>query len=59
MLATEAKLAFNNMEIICKVLDALRYLRETTGYGSIELVVQNGLVLRCNTHIQDKVSPGA
>jgi hypothetical protein len=55
VLASESKLAVNNMEVLCKVLDALRYLRETTGYGSIELVVQNGLVLRCNTHIQEKV----
>jgi hypothetical protein len=55
VLATEAKLALNNLEALCKVLDALSYLREKTGYGSIELVIQNGLVLRCNTHIQDKV----
>ncbi len=59
MLASDAKLAYNNLEVLCKVLDALRYLRDNTGYGSIELVVQNGLVLRCNTLIQDKVSPGA
>lgn len=55
MLASEAKLAANNLEVIIKVLSALRYLRETTGYGEIHLKVQDGLVLRCNTEIQDKV----
>jgi len=55
MLAGEAKLAVNNLEVIVKVLDALRYLRETTGYGEIHLKVQDGMVLRCNTEIQDKV----
>jgi hypothetical protein len=56
MLASEAKLAVNNLEVIVKVLDALRYLRETTGYGEIHLKVQDGMVLRCNTEIQDKVA---
>ena len=55
MIASEAKLAANNLEVIIKVLSALRYLRETTGYGEIHLKVQDGLVLRCNTEIQDKV----
>lgn len=43
MLASEAKLAQNNLTVVLQVLDALRVIREHGGFGTIELEVQNGI----------------
>lgn len=45
MLATEVKLASNNLDVILAVLDALETIRGKTGYGTIEIEVQDGIAL--------------
>lgn len=45
MLASEAKLAENNLDCISVYLNALRIVRENGGYGSVETKVKDGLVL--------------
>ncbi len=55
MLAGEIKLAQNNVDAIMVLLRRLETIRNTTGYGTITLEVQNGQVVFGNTAIKDKV----
>jgi hypothetical protein len=45
VLASEAKLAANNITAVVSFLDALRLIRENGGYGSIEAKVKDGKVM--------------
>ncbi|MDD4986647.1 MAG: hypothetical protein PHQ43_12875 [Dehalococcoidales bacterium] len=55
MLASELKLAENNVNAIMVLLRRLETIRNTTGYGTITLEVQSGMVVSGKTAIKDKV----
>lgn len=55
MLASELKLAENNVNAIMVLLRRLETIRNTTGYGTITLEVQSGIVVSGKTAIKDKV----
>ncbi len=55
MLASELKLAENNVNAIMVLLRRLETIRNTTGYGTILLEVQSGMVVFGETTIKDKV----
>jgi hypothetical protein len=56
LLASEAKLAANNLAVLVSVLDALRIVRENGGYGSVELKVKDGLVVYARKIVEDHLT---
>jgi hypothetical protein len=55
MLASEAKLAVNNICALAAVLDALRLIRENGGYGGFEGKVKDGKVMYVKKIIEEHV----
>jgi len=55
MLASEEKLALNNVEVLLAALRGLRLIRENGGYGSLELVVEKGIAPCVKTVIRQNL----
>jgi hypothetical protein len=55
MLASESKLAANNLKCIAAVLRGLKIIRENGGYGSLEIKVKDGMALHLKSSVDEQV----
>jgi len=52
MLASEAKLAENNLDLLLTVCKGIKLIRENGGFGDVIVKVQNGKVVVCRPTVE-------